>query len=129
METTMGAKWAVPAIGIASGLLLFAASAIGGQPVLGLGMLAIMVIYSILVVGLSGRSETAGILAGRPADERLASFNVVATAVAGTVAIVVAIAGFLVSIARGESGMDFALVAAAAGIAYLVAIGWLRWRG
>jgi hypothetical protein len=129
MEKTMGAKWAVPAIGIASGLLLFVASAIGGQPVLGLGMLAVMVIYSLVVVGLSGRSETAGILAGRPADERLASFNIVATAVAGTVAIVVAIGGFLLSIARGESGMDFALVAAAAGIGYLVAIGWLRWRG
>jgi len=128
METTMGARWAVPAVGLVSGLLLFAAAAIGGQPLLGLGMLGIMVLYTIAVVGLSGRSETAGILAGRPADERLASFNVVTTAVAGTVAIVVAIAGFLISIAHGESGMDFALVAAA-GIAYLVAIGWLRWRG
>ncbi len=129
METTLGARWSVPLIGIASGLLLFAASAIGGQALLGLGMLAIMVIYSVAVVGLSGRSETAGILAGRPADERLASFNIVATAVAGTVAVAVAIAGFLLSIARGESGMDYAVVAAAAGIAYLAAIGWLRWRG
>ena len=129
METTLGARWSVPLIGIASGLLLFAASAIGGQALLGLGMLGIMVIYSVAVVGLSGRSETAGILAGRPADERLASFNIVATAVAGTVAVAVAIAGFLLSIARGESGMDYAVVAAAAGIAYLAAIGWLRWRG
>ena len=129
MEMTMGARWAVPAVGIVSGLLLFAAAAVGGQPLLGLGMLAIMVLYSVAVVGFSGRSETAGILAGRPADERLASFNVVATAVAGTVAIVVAIVGFLLSIARGDNGMDFAVVAASAGIAYLAAIAWLRWRG
>jgi hypothetical protein len=68
------------------------------------------------------------VLGGRPVDERLAGFDLLATAVAGTVAIVVAIVGFLWSIARGESGNDFAIVAAAAGIGYLAAILWLRWR-
>ncbi len=129
METTMSARWGMPVFGLLMGVLLFAASAIGGQPVLGLAMFAVMAVYSAVLVVFGGRSETIAVLGGRPADERLASFNLLATAVAGTVAIAVAIGGFLWSIARGEDGNDFAVVAAAAGIAYLVAILWFRWRG
>jgi hypothetical protein len=129
METTMSAKLGLPAVGLLLGALLFVASAIGGQPALGLGMFAVMAIYSAVLVAFGGRSETIGVLGGRPVDERLASFNTLATAVAGTVAIVVAIIGFLWSLAQGQSGSDFAVVAAAAGIAYLAAILWFRWRG
>ena len=124
----MNGRWTVPGVGIVLGLLLFAASAAGGQPALGLGMLAVMAVYSGLLIALGGRSETIAVLGGRPADERLASFNLVATAVAGVAAIIVAIGGFLWSIAHGESGMDFASVAAVAGIAYVAALLWLRWR-
>jgi hypothetical protein len=119
----------MPAFGLFLGALLFVASAIGGQPALGLGMLAVMAIYSAIVMVFGGRSETIGVLGGRPADERLASFDLRATAVAGTIAVIVAIVGFLWQIAEGRSGSDFALVGAAAGIGYLVAILWLRWRG
>ena len=113
METTMRARWAMPAVGLAIGALLFVASAIGGQPVLGLGMFAVMAIYTAVLVIFGDRSETIGVLGGRPADERLASFNTLATAIA----------------ARGQSGNECAVVAAAAGIAYLAAVLWLRWRG
>jgi hypothetical protein len=129
METTMGARWAIPAVGLVIGALLFAASAIGGQPALGLAMFVVMAIYAAMLVVFGGRSETIGVLGGRPVDERLASFDILATAVAGTIAIIVAILGFLWSIARGQSGNDFAVVAAAAGIGYLVAIVWFRRRG
>ena len=129
METTMRARWAMPAVGLVIGALLFVASAIGGQPVLGLGMLAVMAIYAAVLVIFGDRSETIGVLGGRPADERLASFNTLATAIAGTAAVIVAIVGFGGSIAPGRSGTDFAVVAAAAGIAYLAAVAWLRWRG
>lgn len=129
METTMSGRWAVPGFGILMGVALMAAATIGGQPALGVGMFAVMAIYSGLVVGLSGRSEIVGVLRGQPADERLASFNLNATAIAGTVAIVVAIAGFLWETAQGRSGADFAVVAATAGVGYLVALVWMRWRG
>ena len=129
METTMGAKWGMPAFGLLIGVLLFAASAVGGQPMVGLGMFAVMALYSAVLVVFGGRSETIGVLGGRPADERLASFNLAATAVAGLVAILVALGGFLWQIAHGQSGSDFALVAAAAGIGYVVALVWFRWRG
>ena len=125
----MKAKWGMPAFGLAMGALLFAASAVGGQPGLGLGMFAVMALYSGVLLVFGGRSETVGVLGGRPVDERLASFNILATAVAGVAAIVVALGGFLWAIAHGQSGNDFAVVAAAAGIAYIAALLWFRLRG
>ena len=129
METTMGARWGMPALGLLMGAVLFAASAVGGQPWVGLGMFAVMAIYSAVLLVFGGRSETVAVLRGQPADERLASFNLAATAVAGLVAILVALGGFLWQIAHGQSGSDFALVAASAGIGYIVALLWFRRRG
>ncbi len=129
METTMGARWGIPGFGLLVGVLFFAASAIGGQPVLGIGMFIVMAIYGAVLVVFGGRSETVGVLRGQPVDERTASFNLAATAVAGLAAILVALGGFLWQIAHGQSGSDFALVAAVAGIGYLVALLWFRWRG
>lgn len=128
METTMSARWRMPAVGLLIGGLLFGASAMGGRPALGLGLFAVMALYSGVLWVFGGRSEMIGVLGGRPADERLVSFDILATAVAGTVATIVAIVGFLWAIAHGQSGNDFAVVVAAAGIAYLIAILWFRWR-
>ena len=129
METRMHARWGTPAFGLVLGVLFFAASAMGGQPTVGLGMFAVMALWSAFLVVFGGRSETVGALAGRPLDERLASFDILATAIAGTVALLAAIIGFLWATARGENGNDFAVVAAAGGIAYLAALLWFRWRG
>jgi hypothetical protein len=129
METTMGARWGVPAFAVLLGVLLFAASAFGGQPLVGIGMFAVMAIYSLILVAFGGRSETVGVLRGQPVDERWAGFSLVATAVAGIAAILVTLGGIIWQIAHGESGSDFALVAAAAGLGYLVALVWLRTRG
>lgn len=129
METTMGARWGMPAFGLLLGVLLFAASAIGGHPLVGIGMSAVMAIYSLTLIALGDRSEIVGVLRGQPVDERLAGFNLVATAVAGLAAILVALGGFAWQIAHGQAGTEFAVVAAVAGISYLVALVWLRWRG
>lgn len=129
METTMNARWGMPVFGLAMGTLMFGAAALGGQPVPGLGMFAVMAVYSGVLVAFGGRSETIGAIGGRPLDERFASLNLQATAIAGTVAIVVAIAGFLWQTARGQDASPFALVAAAAGVGYLASIVWLQRRG
>ena len=129
METTMGARWGVPAFAVLLGVLLFAASAFGGQPLVGIGMFAVMAIYSLILVAFGGRSETVGVLRGQPVDERWAGFSLVATAVAGIAAILVTLGGYIWQVARGESGAEFALVAAAAGLGYLVTLVWLRMRG
>ncbi len=129
MESTMSARWAMPALGLLMGFLFLAAAAVGGQPQLGLGMFGVMAVYSLALVLFGERSETIAALGGRPVDERLASFNIRATAVAGSVAVIVALGGFLWKIARGEPASDFAMVAVAAGVAYLGALVWLRLRG
>ena len=125
----MTGKWAVTVTGLAIGGAMFAASAAGGDAGLGLVMLAIMVGYVALVLVFGGRSETVAILRGEPADERLAAFNLTATAMAGLAAMLAALAGFLWEIAHGRDGMSFAIVDAAAGIAYLASLAWLRLRG
>ena len=128
METTMSARWRMPAVGLLIGGLLFGGIGHGrpagprARPVRGHGT------YSGVLGSFGGWSEMIGVLGGRPADERLVSFDILATAVAGTVATIVAIVGFLWAIAHGQSGNDFAVVVAAAGIAYLIAILWFRWR-
>ncbi len=128
MQTTMGARWVVPVVALVLGAIICAAFVLGGQPIVGLGAFAVLAVYGILLALFGGRSETMGVLRGTPTDERLASFNVAATAVAGVIAILVALGGFLWQVARGESGNDFALVGAAAGIGYLGALLWFRWR-
>jgi hypothetical protein len=119
----------MPAFGLFLGVLFFAASAIGGSPGTGLAMFAVMAIYSAMIAVFGGRIETLGILGGRPVDERLATFSVHATAVAGTVALLVAVVGFIWSMAQGESGNDFAVVIAAGGLGYIAALLWFRRRG
>ena len=129
MGMKMSARWGTPAFGLMLGVLFFAASALGGQPSVGLGMFAVMVIWSGFLLVFGSRSEMIGALGGRPVDERMASINLLATAAAGTIALLVALGGFLWAIAHGQSGSDFAVVAAAGGIAYLAALLWFRWRG
>ena len=128
METTMGARWLVPAVALVLGAATWAAFALGGQPLAGLGAFAVMAAYTVLLLVFGRRSDTVGVLGGTPRDERLASFDLAATAIAGTVAIVVALGGFLWQIAHGESATEFVLVGAAAGISYLAALLWMRWR-
>ncbi|HEY2956779.1 MAG TPA: hypothetical protein VGM21_01010, partial [Actinomycetota bacterium] len=66
--------------------------------------------------------------AGRRADERWRSIDLRATAVSGLAVITVVIVAFLWEIAHGRSGQPYALLGAIAGLAYLAALVWLRWR-
>ncbi len=129
MDTTMRARWGTPALALVLGAAMFVASTLGGAPGIGLAMFTVMAIYAAALVFFGGRSETVAVLQGRPADERLASFSLLATAIAGTVALLVAMGGFLWEIAHGQSGNDFAVVVAAGGLAYIGSLLWFRWRG
>lgn len=60
--------------------------------------------------------------------ERWRSIDLRATAASGLAVITVVIVGFLWEIAHGRSGQPFGVLGAIAGIAYLVALVWLRWR-
>jgi hypothetical protein len=110
------------------GVVVWAASWIGGHPVAGLFSFLIMACFgAIFVVGR--RSESLRMMAaGRRADERWRSIDLRATAASGLAVITVVIVGFLWEIAHGRSGQPFGVLGAIAGIAYLVALVWLRWR-
>jgi hypothetical protein len=121
-------EWGLPLFSLALGGVLWAASWIGGHPVAGLVSFLVMAGFgAIFVVGR--RSESLRMMAaGRGADERWRSIDLQATAVSGLAVITAVIVGFLWEIAHGRSGQPFALLGAIAGITYLVALVWLRWR-
>ncbi|HEX6674254.1 MAG TPA: hypothetical protein VF486_04420 [Actinomycetes bacterium] len=120
--------WALPAVSAVLGAVMWAASWIGGHPALGLAMFGVMIAFgAIFVVGR--RSETIRLMAaGRHADERWRSIDLRATAFGGSAVTTAVILAFIWEIAHGRSGNPFAQLGAIAGVAYLVAVIWLRWR-
>jgi hypothetical protein len=119
--------WTLPAFSVALGAITWAASWIGGHPIAGLAGFAIMVAFgAVFVVGR--RSESIRMMtAGRRADERWRSIDLRATAAAG-LAVITVIVAFLREIAHGRSGSPYAQLGAVAGLSYLVALVWMRWR-
>lgn len=127
MQTTSTKKWAVPLLCLILGVAYLVAFWLGGNLGAGIGGLAVMVAYGALLLA-GGRSETIRTLRGQPIDERWQMFDLRASAFAGTIVITVLIGGFLYEMARGQDGNPYSLLAAVAGISYIAALLWLRWR-
>jgi hypothetical protein len=121
-------KWFLPLFSVALGMVMFVAQWIGGNPLSGLGSLAIMTAFGALLL-LGGRSETIRGLRGDGSDERFRQMDIHATAIAGLTVITAIIVAFVVELARGHSGSPYAELGAIAGLAYLVAIIVFRLRG
>ena len=121
-------KWFQPLVAVGLGVLFLAAMWIGGDPRTGLFSLAVMVVFGALIL-FGGRSETVRGLRGDGRDERFRQIDLAATAITGMVVIAVIIGAFLVEVARGQDGSPYAALGAVAGVAYLVAVAMLRWRG
>ena len=121
-------KWFVPLFAVALGVVMFVAQWIGGNPLSGLGSLAIMTAFGALIL-LGGRSETIRGLRGDGRDERFRQIDIHATAIAGLAVITAIIIAFVVELARGHNGSPYAWLGAIAGLAYLIAIVAFRLRG
>jgi len=121
-------KWFVPLFAVALGLVMFVAQWIGGNPLSGLGSLAIMTAFGALLL-LGGRSETIRGLRGDGRDERFRQIDIHATAIAGLAVITAIIVAFVAELARGHNGSPYAWLGAIAGLAYLIAIIVFRLRG
>jgi hypothetical protein len=117
---------AVAAGSLAIGALMCAAFWAGGQPVAGAVALFVNVAWAIGTFVFAGRSETVGVLAGRPVDERWAFVSVEAAAAAGAVALLTAIIGFVWEVSQRQSGYEFLAVATVGGLAYIAAVIWYR---
>jgi hypothetical protein len=118
----------MPLFCVALGVAVFAAQWIGGDPSGGLISFAVLAVFGLLIL-VGGRSETVRGLRGDGRDERFRAMDLTATAIAGLVLIVTLIVVWLVEVARGRDGSPYGQLLAVAGIAYLVGIALMRWRG
>ena len=121
-------KWFLPLFCLGLGVVVLVASWLGGQLGAGVYGLAVLAIFGLVLLLLTGRSETIrGLTVGR--DERFAQIDLRATAVTGLVLIITVIVAWLVEIARGHSGNPYGWLGAIGGIAYILAVAFFRWRG
>lgn len=129
MDPTMARRLAVPVTALVLGCAAWAAEAIGGDFRSGAISFAIMAAYALVVFTFSTRSDIAGVLAGNSPDERYRAIDQRALAATGLVLILYVIGGFLWEQAHGRSGMPFTLMGAVAGLTYLGAVVYGRFRG
>jgi uncharacterized membrane protein len=121
-------RWLLPLFSLGLGIVVFVVSWVGGQFGAGLVSLAILAAFGLLILLLTGHSETVrGLTVGR--DERFAQIDQRATAVAGLVVLVTLIVAWLVATARGQNGNPYDWLLAISGLSYLLAIAFFRWRG
>ena len=120
-------RWAMPAFSLFLGALMFAAFAVGGNAAEGLRALGLMAAVGALFL-FGRRSETLQGLGGPGRDERWAMIDLHATALAGIVTITFVIGAWLLQIAQGRDGSAYALIGAVGGLAYILAVAFLRWR-
>jgi len=120
--------WITVALGVGIGIVYLIGFAAGGKPLLGLGALAVMVVFTGTLVLIGRRSETVrGLLDHR--DERISAIDLRATAVTALAMIAAILVGFVVSIARGGSGWPYDMIGFVGGLAYVAAVIFFRARG
>ena len=121
-------KWFLPSFSLVLGLVMLAVSWLGGSPGQGVISLAVLAAFGLIIL-LAGRSETVRGLRGDGRDERFAQIDLNATALSGLAVIVALIVAWLVATARGQSGSPYGWLMAIAGLTYVLAVAWFRWRG
>lgn len=127
MPTTSNKGWAAPLVCVVLGSAFLTVLWISGNPGAGLGSLAVMVGYGLLLL-LGGRSEIVRTLRGQAPDERYGMFDLRATAITGTVTLSVLVGAALYELARGQDPSPYVLIIAIAAVTYLATLLWLRWR-
>lgn len=121
-------KWFLPGFSIAIGLAFLGALWAGGNARDGVYSFGVMAVFALLIL-LGGRSDTIRGLRGDGRDERFARLDLVATAIAGNALIGIVIGAVIWEWAHGRDGTPYVQLGAISGVVYLVAVGFLRWRG
>jgi hypothetical protein len=127
MPPTNNKGWAVPLACVVLGFVFLVVLWASGNPGAGLGSLAIMAGYGLLL-SVGGRSEIVRTLRGQAPDERYGMFDLRATAITGTVTLSVLVGGALYELVRGGDPSTFVLIIAVAAVTYLASLLWLGWR-
>ncbi len=118
----------MPLFSVALGLCFLAAFWAGGNPTDGVGALVVMTVFGLIFL-VGGRSDLVRGLRGDGRDEYWQRLDVHATALAGHVTIAAIIGMCLWEWSHGRDGSPYTQLATIAGVAYIVAVGFLRWRG
>ena len=120
-------KWFMPLFSVALGLLCFGALWVGGQRRNAVGSLVLMAALGLVFL-VGGRSDLVRGLRGDGRDEYWQRIDIHATALAGHVTIAAIIAMCLWEWGHGRDGSPYSQLGAIAGLAYIAAVGLLRWR-
>ena len=121
-------RWFMPAFSLFLGVLMFVAFWIGDNPGQGAAAAAVMAVLAAVFFFGARRSETLAGLGGPARDERWERIDVHATVLAGIVLVLAIIGAWLVEIAQGKDGSPYAQLGAVGGLAYILAVAFLRWR-
>ena len=117
-----------PLVSVAIGIAYLLAGWAGGDLEFGLFGLALMTGLAVVLLLVRRRSETVkGLLDRR--DERINTIDLRATAFAGVTVIVAVVIAFIVEIATGGDGSQYAWLGAIGGVAYIGAVIVQRIRG
>lgn len=117
-------------VGVVAGLVIGAAELIGGgTPGRAAISTAIPIGYGLVITLLARRSETAGVLAGRPVDERWELMNQEAAAWAFGLSAIVILGAFVVADATGGDWRPYAFSGAVMAAAYVGSLALIRLRG
>ena len=120
-------KWFLPLVSLALGIVFGAALWAGGERGAGLWSLGVMAVLGLGIL-LGGRSDMIRGLRGDGRDEYWQRLDVHATALAGNVAIGAILFMCAWEWAHGRDGSPYVQLGALSGVAYVVALGVLRWR-
>jgi hypothetical protein len=124
----MGRRLAVPATGIALGLVVLLVEGFQGKWGLGAVMMAIMVAY-VAILLVFGRFEPIALLAEESRDERRRLIQQRAGYIALNVVAFFVIGGFLIDLLRGGDGQPWAVIAFVGGVSFCAALVVLSRRG
>jgi hypothetical protein len=121
-------RWFMPAFALFLGVLIFGAYWIGDKPGLGAGAFGVMAVMAAIFWFGARRSETLSGLGGPGRDERWERIDIHATALTGVAVIAAIIGAWLVDVAQGGDGSPYTQLGAFGGLAYVLAVAFLRWR-
>jgi hypothetical protein len=117
----------MPLVALVLGAVVFAAMAVGGNAADGVRSFGVMAaVAAVFFFGV--RSDPLRGLGGPGRDERWSAIDLRASAFAGFVLIAVLGGAWLWELSRGEDGNPYGQVLAVGGVAYVLAIAFLRWR-
>jgi len=120
-------KWFLPLFSLALGLAFGGALWAGGEGRAGVEAVTLMTVVGLVFL-VGGRSEMIRGLRGDGRDEYWQRLDVHATALAGHVVIAAILVMCMWEWGHGRDGSPFVQLGAVAGVAYIVALGLLRWR-